>query len=133
MIGTMLQLIDTSVWIDFLRHPTAGLRHALDADEILGYTEPVLMELLAGCRTSRQETDIERLLARGPMLNFDPGSDFVTAAKVYQQARRMGIAPNSYVDCMIITVARNHGAVLRTLDAGQMRIAQLVGVEVVSN
>lgn len=133
MTGTMLKLIDTSVWIDFLHNPNAGLRHALDADEILGYTEPVLMELLAGCRTSRQETDIERLLARGPILNFDPGSDFVTAAKVYQQARRSGVTPNSYVDCMIITVARNHGAVLRTLDVGQMRIAQLVGVEAVVN
>ena len=133
MTGTMLQLIDTSVWIDFLHNPTAGLRHALDADEILGYTEPVLMELLAGCRTSRQETDIERLLARGPILNFDTGSDFVTAAKVHQQARCIGVTPNSYVDCMIITVARNHGAVLRTLDAGQMRIAQLVGVKAVVN
>ena len=133
MTGTMLQLIDTSVWIDFLHNPTAGLRHAIDADEILGYTEPVLMELLAGCRTSKQETDIERLLARGPLLNFDTGSDFVTAAKVHQQARRIGVTPNSYVDCMIITVARNHGAVLRTLDAGQMRIAQLVGVEAVVN
>jgi predicted nucleic acid-binding protein len=126
----MTKLVDTSVWIKFLRNPAAPLRHALEANEDIGYTEPVLMELLAGCRSPREELAIERLLARGWLLSFDSGSGFVTAAKVYQQARRNGITPQSFVDCMIITAARNHGVSLLTDDANQRRVAQIVGVEV---
>jgi predicted nucleic acid-binding protein len=96
----------------------------------IGYTEPVLMELLAGCRSPREESAIERLLARGRLLSFHSESGFVTAAKVYQQARRNGITPNSFVDCMIITAARDHGATLLTDDANQRRVAQLVDVAV---
>jgi predicted nucleic acid-binding protein len=126
----MTKLVDTSVWIEFLRNPAAALRHSLEANEDIGYTEPVLMELLAGCRSPREESAIERLLGRGRLLSFHSESGFVTAAKVYQQARRNGITPNSFVDCMIITAARNHGAILLTDDANQRRVAQLVDVAV---
>jgi predicted nucleic acid-binding protein len=117
------------VWIDFLRNPVSPLRHAIETDEDIAYTEPVHMELLAGCRNIREELSIERLLGRSRLLSIDAGSGFVTAAKVYQQARRNGVTPNSFVDCMIITAARNHGATLLTRDANQMEVAKLVGVQ----
>lgn len=129
MTGTMPLLADTSVWIDFLRNPVSPLRHAIETDEDIAYTEPVHMELLAGCRNIREELSIERLLGRSRLLSIDAGSGFVTAAKVYQQARRNGVTPNSFVDCMIITAARNHGATLLTRDANQMGVAKLVGVQ----
>ncbi len=125
----MTLLTDTSVWIDFLRNPESTLRNAIAAEEDIAYTEPVHMELLAGCRNSCEELSIERLLGRSRLLSFDSGSGFVTAAKVYQQARRNGVTPNSFVDCMIITAARNHGATLLTRDTNQMGIAKLVGVQ----
>ncbi|MFQ5741089.1 MAG: PIN domain-containing protein [Acidobacteriota bacterium] len=52
-----MSLVDTSVWVDFLRkdgHPPSKTkaRHLLAADEAI-VTDPIIFELLHGCRSKQ--------------------------------------------------------------------------------
>ncbi len=96
----------------------------------IGYTPPVLMELLSGCRTDDEAWNVRRLLIRGTLLPFDVASDFEGSSDVYRLARRSGLTPNSHVDCMVIAIAARHNAALITHDVEQATIARLFGVTV---
>lgn len=126
----MTILADTSVWIDALRTGGTALP-GMTADDIpIGYTPPVLMELLSGCRTEQEADRVWRIVARGPLLAFDPIADFEGSAAIYRAACRRGMTPSSHVDCMIIAVALRSAATLVTLDRKQAAIAEIFGVEV---
>lgn len=59
-----MTLVDSSVWVDFLRGtegpPTRYVREHLGGD--LHTTEPVLLEVLAGARAGAATARLERLL-----------------------------------------------------------------------
>ena len=68
-------IIDTSLWVDFLRRRAPEealkvLRQAL-GDRTAAYTCPVAMELLAGCRDSRETSLIRELLGMGTHLKVE--------------------------------------------------------------
>jgi len=128
---TTIPLADSSVWIDALRYGRTPLPAMTDHDEPIGFTEPVLMELLSGCRTDLESQALRNLLLRGHLLRFDSAADFDGAAEIYRLAQRRGLTPNSHVDCMIIAVAARHGAPLMTLDVRQAAIAEIFGVPVI--
>lgn len=98
------------------------------SDGPLAVTEPVLMEVLAGARDDRRETDLRRLLLRCDLLAFDPVVDFEGAARIYRQCRRVGVTPRGIVDCMIATVARRRDATLLAYDVDLDRVAGVVGI-----
>lgn len=123
-------LADTSVWVEALRRGGTTLLGRTERDEPIAYTEPVLMELLAGCRDDLEVQRVRRLLARGPLFRFDPAADFEGAARVYREARQLGVTPASQIDCMVVTIAARTAAPLITLDRQQARIAAMIGVEV---
>ena len=121
-------LTDTSVWVEALRYGSAPLPSMTDHDEPIGFTEPVLMELISGCRNEDESWTLRRLLLRGQLMGFDTAADFDGAAEVYRTSRRLGITPISHVDCVIVAVAARHDAPLLTLDSQQARIAEIFGV-----
>jgi predicted nucleic acid-binding protein len=99
-------------------------------DAGLAVTEPVMMEVLAGARSDRQEEeDLQRLLLRFQLLTFDAVADFAAAGRIYRRCRRAGITPRGMIDCMIAAVAWRRGAVLLTNDADLVRVARVIGVE----
>lgn len=129
---TTTPLADTSVWVDALRYRSTPLPAMTQRDEPIGFTEPVLMELLSGCRNEPEAQAVRRLLLRGHLYGFDSAADFDAAADIYRLARRQGFTPNSQVDCMIVAVAARHDAPLMTLDTQQAAIAEIFGVTAVS-
>jgi predicted nucleic acid-binding protein len=86
------------------------------------------MELLAGSRTADARREVERLLLRSPLLQFDSASDFDAATELRRSALnqrlRVGI-----VDCMILAVAGRHGIPLLTLDRSQAELAARHGID----
>ena len=124
-------LADTSVWVEALRYGRTPLPSMTEHDEPIGFTEPVLMELLSGCRNELESRALRRLLMRGQLLGFDSAADFDGAADIYRYSQRRGLTPTSHVDCMIIAVAARHGAPLLTLDSRQAVIAETFGVAVI--
>ena len=126
-------LADTSAWVEYDRATgsTADhrLRELIAADGPLAYTEPVLMEVLAGARDEHRETELRRLLLRFQLLPFEAPTDFDGAVRVYRRCRAAGVTPRGMVDCMIATVAQRAGASLLAQDADLKRVAGVIGIE----
>ncbi len=106
----MIALVDTSVWVDYLR--AAGtpahvnLRNRLTEDEPdVATTEPISMELLAGPTSERGAAAITRLVDGLPLLAVEPTLDYRSAAAIYRATRRGGRTVRSLSDCLIAAVA----------------------------
>lgn len=124
----MIRLLDTSVWIDFLRgvdgRVTDEVRRLL-SDELntVHMCEPVAMELLAGATRDPQLVGIQRLVDGLPDLGLDPVLDFRSAAAIFRTARRSGRTVRSLNDCLIAAVAIRHDATVLHKDADFEAIA----------
>jgi predicted nucleic acid-binding protein len=125
-------LADTSAWVEYDRATGSAVDQRLTAliaaDGPVAVTEPVIMEVLAGARSDRLESDLRRLLLRFELLNFDVVADFDGAARLYRNCRRAGVTPRGMVDCMIAAVALRRGATLLSHDADMDRLAAVTGI-----
>ncbi|HOB50375.1 MAG TPA: PIN domain-containing protein [Mycobacterium sp.] len=126
-------LADTSAWVEYDRATgsSADLRLAelIAADGPLMFTEPVLMEVVAGARSDAREEDLRRLLLRFELAHFDVVSDFDAAARIYRRCRKAGVTPRGMVDCMIAAVAHRRGLALLAWDVDMVRVADVIGIE----
>ena len=127
-------LVDTSAWVEYDRATgsTADRRIAeLIAEEgPLTFTEPVLMEVLAGARDDAREDNLRRMLLRFDLAPFDAVTDFDAATRIYRRCRQAGITPRGMVDCMIAAVAHRRALTLLAWDADMIRVAEVIGVDV---
>ncbi len=125
-------LADTSAWVEYDRATGSRVDQRLveliSENRPLAVTEPVIMEILAGARTDKDESDLRRLLLRFPLLSFDAAIDFEAAARIYRQCRRGGVTPRGMVDCMIASVAYRHGVSLLTYDIDLSRVANIAQI-----
>lgn len=119
-------LVDSSVWIDFLRNrataPAARLASVFEGDpqSVIG-CPPVRMEL----GLTSDESARHRILGLYDRLD-DAGieaGDFETAAEIYRTVRLRGHTIRSLIDCLIAAVAERHGATLAHADVDFDRIA----------
>lgn len=126
-------LVDSSAWVEYDRATGSPshlrLKGLIDTDGPIAVTEPVVMEVLAGARDDRRETDLRRLLGRFAMLRFDAVTDFDGAVRIYRRCRAAGITPRGMLDCMIAAVAWRCGATLLAHDADMDRLSRVIAVE----
>lgn len=126
-------LADTSAWVEFDRATGSAVDRRLTdlvgGEGPLAVTEPVIIEVLAGARSDRRESDLRRLLLRCALLPIDPAADFEAAAHIYRRCRQAGVTPRGLLDCMIAAVAWRTGAALLAGDADLNRVAKVVGIE----
>ena len=112
-----MYLVDTSVWIDYLRgdatRPVDALEVLLAGDEIVGTAPIIVQEVLQGADTG--ERFEKWRLYFGFLMCYPPvdllGSH-IEAARLYQACRRAGKTPRSSNDCLIARIAIEHGLVL---------------------
>jgi predicted nucleic acid-binding protein len=110
-------LVDTSVWIDFLRGaPTvqvATLEGLLDGDDLVGTAPIILQEVLQGAdspaRFEQWRREFSGLMCYLPL---DPVDTHVEAARLYAACRRAGKTPRSSNDCLIARIAVEHDLML---------------------
>jgi predicted nucleic acid-binding protein len=126
-------LADTSAWVEYDRATESPvdrrLSELIEAAGPVAVTEPVVMEVLAGARDERRESDLRRLLMRFELLRFDPVADFDAATRIYRRCRAAGVTPRGMVDCMIAAVAWRREAALLAHDVDLHRVARVVGIE----
>ncbi|HEU0101875.1 MAG TPA: PIN domain nuclease [Mycobacteriales bacterium] len=126
-------LADTSAWVEYDRATGSAVDRRvtglIEAEGPLSVTQPVVMEVLAGARSERRESDLRRLLLRFELLAFDAVGDFDAAVLIYRRCRQAGVTPRGLIDCMIAAVAWRMGATLLAHDADLSRIAAVVGLE----
>jgi predicted nucleic acid-binding protein len=110
-------LVDTSVWIDFLRGastPQVGaLDELLEGDELVGTAPIILQEVLQGADSAGRFEQWRREFA-GLMcyLPLDSIDSHIEAARMYVTCRRAGKTPRSSNDCLIARIAIEHDLVL---------------------
>jgi predicted nucleic acid-binding protein len=126
-------LVDTSVWIEFLRATgsTADrwLTDAVREERELAWTEPVLFELLVGATSEVHVAALKAMVVRGPVVRVLGLADFEAAASLARQARASGRPIRSTVDCLIAAVAIRMGMAVATVDRDFRAIAEVAPLE----
>ncbi len=133
----MTFLVDTSVWVDYLRgaetQARVNLRRQLtNEDPGVFMAEPIAMELLAGPTSERVAADITRLVNGLPTIPLDPRLDFRSAASIFRACRRSGQTVRSLTDCVIAAVAIRSEVTLVHKDADFEVIAQVTPLDATS-
>ena len=126
-------LADTSAWIEYDRATGSAvdqrIAELITADGPLMFTEPVLMEVLAGARSDARCEELRRMLLRFELAHFDAVTDFDAAARIYRRCRQAGVTPRCMVDCMIAAVAHRRALALLAWNADLFRVAEVIGIE----
>ncbi len=127
-----MYLVDTSVWVDFLRGretpQVRALEGLLAGEEIVGTTPTVIQELLQGADSPRRFEELRDYLGDlACYLPAEPVESHVRAARLYHACRRAGRTPRSSNDCLIAQVAIENALVLLHDDRDFDAIANVSG------
>lgn len=122
-------LVDTTVWIDWLRatatHATRRLDELLDEGEA-ALAPVILQELLQGAASPRALRTLREEFEDLPMLMPRPGTTtYAAAGALYARCRWRGYTPRSPHDCLIAQLAIEHQAPLLHDDRDFERIAEV--------
>ena len=112
-----MYLVDTSVWIDFLRGSrtieVSSLLALLEGEDLVGVAPIILQEVLQGADSEARFDKWHSYFAEIECyVSADPIVTHVAAARLYQQCRRAGKTPRSSNDCLIAATAIEHGLIL---------------------
>jgi predicted nucleic acid-binding protein len=106
-------IVDTSVWIEFLRpgDSVAGseLEARIGAGGRIVVPEQVLLELLSGPTDEVLAARRRRMLESFEIVATEPMSDALRAAALQRECRRGGETVRNLGDCMIAAVALRLG------------------------
>lgn len=99
-------LVDSSVWIDYLRGTATPQTDKLDA--LLGATplaigDLIMTEVLQGCPTVRESNAVRRMLATLAFVTLGGPDVAVLAARNFRALRSRGITMRKTVDTIIAT------------------------------
>ena len=113
-------LPDSSAWIELLRRTDSAvhrrLHNALEADEAVVITEPVVMEVLAGATSRLHAKRLRTQLVGFPLASVGGLVGFEEAAALYRACRDAGEQIRRTTDCLIATAALRAGASVLHLD-----------------
>lgn len=107
-------LPDSSAWIELLRRTDSAvhrrLHDALEGDEAVVITEPVVMEVLAGATSRLHAKQLRTQLVGFPLASVGGLAGFEEAAALYRVCRDAGEQIRRTTDCLIATAALRAGA-----------------------
>lgn len=124
-----MRLVDTSAWIELLRHP-----QGLTLDDLRGSSEivtclPVIQEVLQGIGDERAFADIRVAMLAWPRVDDPMGLDLIDrATQIYRQARRLGHTVRSSVDCLVAASALARDLTVVHCDGDYDVIAHVTGL-----
>ena len=121
-------LVDSSVWIDWLRGAaTDAVRfvQVREPFEEIALTQMIYLEVLQGVNSDRQFSECQRVLGAQTMLQpLDALETFEAAAQLYRKARRQGLTIRKSTDCLIAAIALEQGAMLVHNDRDFLALAK---------
>ena len=99
-------LVDSSVWIDYLRGRTTPQVDKLDAllgDVPLAIGDLILTEVLQGCPTDKEFNAVKRTLAQLEFVVLGGEDVAVAAARNFRKLRARGLTVRKTIDTVIAT------------------------------
>jgi predicted nucleic acid-binding protein len=105
----MSVLVDTSVWIDFLRNRKVAhvdaLSRLLESGRVC-LAAPILQEILQGAGAREHLALLRKQFGKLPVFGFaDAIEGAIAAARLYIECRLAGKTPRSSNDCLIACIA----------------------------
>ena len=129
-------LVDSSAWIELLRATERPahriLRRLLVAGEELAVTEPVVMEVLVGVRSAREEEAVRGQLVGFALLSVGGIDAYEQAGEIYRICRAAGDNVRRTLDCLIAVPAIRAGVPILHVDRDFDVIARHTPLEVVA-
>lgn len=126
-----MTVVDSSVWIDFLRGRCAGhvarLRTLLGSSEII-VGDLMLCEVLQGLESERAVQEVESLLRRFDIVPMASEAIAVKAARNFRLLRGRGITIRKTIDLLIGTWCIEHRRPLLHNDSDFRPMAQHLGL-----
>ncbi len=109
-------LVDSSVWIGFLRSESTPssrtLRALIEQEEDLCVTGIVITEILQGIRDDRLSKEMQRYLLGFPLYEPQGVLTYIKAADIFKACARQGMTVRKTVDCLIAAVCIENGLAL---------------------
>jgi predicted nucleic acid-binding protein len=124
-------LVDTSIWVDFLRQreteSVGFLERLLENPLACGITDQIYLEILQGARDARSFDKLQRYFSGQRFYSFENSQQsHAAAARIYLQCRRAGITIRSSIDCLIAQCAKERELILLHNDRDYLAMAQVV-------
>ena len=127
-------IVDTTVWVDYLRGVATPQAEWLDANllrERLGLTDLILCEVLQGVKDDDSFQTVRRQLLKCEVFSTGGIELAVAAAGNYRTLRSQGHTVRRTIDCLIATFCLQHGHSLLHNDRDYDPFEQVLGMAVV--
>ena len=126
-----MYLIDTSVWIAYLRQQTNAttqyFSEIINRKYPYGITSVIYQEILQGAASNH---DFEQLTTYFSTQRFYHPKDAIlsyqTAAEIYFKCQRKGVTLRSTIDCLIAQIAIEYELILLHNDKDYDRISKII-------
>ncbi len=123
-------LVDTSVWIDFLRGSGSqhhlALHDLIEEDEDICLANIIMTEILQGIKDDKEFKRTKTHLLSFPIYSLKGTNSYVEAAQIYRTARRKGLTIRRPLDCIIARIAVENNLTLLHNDRDFHMIAEVV-------
>ncbi len=120
-------LVDTSVWIDFLKGANSKereiLRRLIEEDEDISITEIILTEILQGIKEDKDFKKVKDYLLEFPVHKPKGTETYLKAAGIHRDCRKKGKTVRKTVDCIIAAICIENNLVLLHKDKDFEHIA----------
>jgi predicted nucleic acid-binding protein len=125
-----MYLVDTSVWIDFIRGNSTAvvnhLRHLFEIQATVGISSLIYQEVLQGSDSQQRFESFKNYLNELPFYEpKNPKESYAQAAHIYFSCRRKGITIRSTIDCLIAQIAIEHELILLHNDNDFIQLAKV--------
>lgn len=109
-------LVDTNVWIDFLRGANSRERHALhrliEEEEDISIAEIIFTEILQGIKEDKDFKRVKDYLLEFPIYRPKDIETYVKSAGIYRDCRKKGRTVRKTVDCIIAAICIENNLIL---------------------
>ena len=129
-----MQLVDSTVWIDYFNGQSTPHTNYLDRildDQIVLVGDLILAEVLQGFRREAEFELARQALGRFTQVSLVGPVLAVQSARHYRALRNLGITVRKTIDCLIATYCIEHGLPLLHCDSDFDAFEQHLGLIVV--
>jgi predicted nucleic acid-binding protein len=127
-------IVDTTVWIDYLRGIENAETRWLDSsleNQRIGLTDLILCEVLQGVHSEAEFTQVKEHLLKFHMFDTGGESLAIASAQNYRLLRHHGRTVRKTIDCIIATFCVQTGHQLLHRDHDYDPFESLLGLQVV--
>lgn len=114
-------LVDTSVWIDFLKGAKSAHREILhrliEDEEDICLTEIIFTEILQGIKNDKDFLKIKDYLLEFPIYSPKGIETYLSAVDIYRACRSKGKTVRRTIDCIIAAIAIENDSILLHKDS----------------